>query len=227
MKQIAKRQTLLLMIALLIALLAAGCAVPAMQIGAGSDPAPATSDTATEPAIRETDPTLPDAPNDPIAQQSAEEQAADPVAEGYLIEEETTAQGSVTLSIDCITILDNWDRLDPAKRDLVPGDGVLFPAAIVLLEAGDTVFDVLLRATRASGIHMEFSQNPALASKYVEGIGNLYEFDCGELSGWTYLVNGQGQGVGSSSYTLADGDTVEWRYTCDQGRDVGVTAADQ
>ena len=131
------------------------------------------------------------------------------------------------LSIDCITILDNWDRLDPAKRDLVPGDGVLFPAAIVLLEAGDTVFDVLLRATRASGIHMEFSQNPALASKYVEGIGNLYEFDCGELSGWTYLVNGQGQGVGSSSYTLADGDTVKWRYTCDQGRDVGVTAADQ
>lgn len=227
MKRIAKRQTILYIIALLIALLAAGCAVPAIQIGAGSDPAPEVSDTATEPAIQETDPTLPDIPKDPIPQQSAAEQTADPAAQGNQINEEATTQPSVTLSIDCITILDNWDRLDPAKRDLVPGDGVLFPTANVLLEAGDTVFDVLLRATRASGIHMEFSQNPALASKYVEGIGNLYEFDCGELSGWTYLVNGQGQGVGSSSYTLADGDTVEWRYTCDQGRDVGVTAADQ
>ena len=27
-------------------------------------------------------------------------------------------------------------------------------------------------------------------SYYVEGIGNLYEFDCGSESGWMYKVNG-------------------------------------
>ena len=27
-------------------------------------------------------------------------------------------------------------------------------------------------------------------SVYIEGINNLYEFDCGELSGWMYKVNG-------------------------------------
>lgn len=27
-------------------------------------------------------------------------------------------------------------------------------------------------------------------SAYIEGINNLYEFDCGELSGWMYKVNG-------------------------------------
>ena len=71
---------------------------------------------------------------------------------------------------------------------------------------------------------MESNSNPVLMSKYVEGIHNLYEFDAGELSGWTYKINGKGVGYGSSSSYPSDGDTVEWVYTCDQGRDVGVTA---
>ena len=56
---------------------------------------------------------------------------------------------------------------------------------------------------------------------YIEGIANLYEFDCGELSGWMYRVNGEFPNVGCSLYKLKDGDTVEWVYTCDLGRDVG------
>lgn len=135
-----------------------------------------------------------------------------------------TDKSSVTLSIDCLTALANLDKLDAVKVQLLPDDGFFLPAKEVELNPGETVFDVLLRETRANGIHMEFTKNPALSSSYVEGIGNLYEFDCGELSGWTYLVNGKGIGYGSSSYVLADGDVVEWRYTCDQGRDVGVTA---
>ena len=134
------------------------------------------------------------------------------------------AAASVILSIDCLTALDNLDKLDAAKVPLLPDDGFFLPAKEVELNPRETVFDVLLRETRANGIHMEFTKNPALSSSYVEGIGNLYEFDCGELSGWTYLVNGKGIGYGSSSHVLADGDVVEWRYTCDQGRDVGVTA---
>jgi hypothetical protein len=55
----------------------------------------------------------------------------------------------------------------------------------------------------------------------VEGIGNLYELDCGELSGWSYKGNGEFPSVGCSLYKLENGDTVEWVYTCDLGRDVG------
>ena len=88
---------------------------------------------------------------------------------------------------------------------------------------GDSVFDILLRVTRDEGIHMESNSNPALKSKYVEGIHNLYEFDAGELSGWTYKINGKGMGYGSSSSYPKDGDVIEWVYTCDQGRDVDVT----
>ena len=56
---------------------------------------------------------------------------------------------------------------------------------------------------------------------YVEGIHNLYEFDCGALSGWMYKVNGWYPNYGSSRYQLKDGDVVEWRFTCDLGNDIG------
>ena len=84
------------------------------------------------------------------------------------------------------------------------------------------VFDVLQRVCRAQGIHMESTWTPAYNSAYIEGIGNLYEFDCGELSGWMYSVNGVWPDYGCSGYTLHDGDTVVWSYTCDLGRDVGA-----
>ena len=68
---------------------------------------------------------------------------------------------------------------------------------------------------------MEFSVTPIYDSAYIEGIANLYEFDCGELSGWMYRVNGWFPNYGCSRYVLQDGDTVEWLYTCDLGEDVG------
>lgn len=70
-------------------------------------------------------------------------------------------------------------------------------------------------------IHMEFENTPMYNSNYIEGIGNLYEFDCGDLSGWTYSVNGWFPNYGCSRYKLKDGDKIQWRYTCDLGRDVG------
>ena len=55
---------------------------------------------------------------------------------------------------------------------------------------------------------------PVYNSVYIEGINNIYEFDCGELSGWLYKVNNESPGVGCSLYKLKDGDVVEWIYTC-------------
>ena len=40
-------------------------------------------------------------------------------------------------------------------------------------------------------IHMEFENTPLYNSAYVEDIANLYEFDCGELSGWMYSGRNQ------------------------------------
>lgn len=128
---------------------------------------------------------------------------------------------SCTVSISCATVLDNWEQCDESKRGLIPADGIFLPETEVSFTEGESVFDVLERACKANQLHMEYSFTPAYGSAYVEGIGNLYEFDVGALSGWMYAVNGWFPNYGCSQYVLQDGDTVEWRYTCDLGADVG------
>ena len=61
---------------------------------------------------------------------------------------------------------------------------------------------------------------PVYHTAYIEGIANLYEFDCGSASGWVYTVNGEQPGVGCSDYAVHDGDTVIWHYTCALGNDI-------
>lgn len=126
-----------------------------------------------------------------------------------------------TLSISCAAILDDLSLCDPDKAELVPADGwILAPTAVAFSE-GESVFDVLQRVCKQQKIQMEFENAPLYNSAYIEGIGNLYEFDVGELSGWMYAVNGWFPNYGCSRYALKDGDTITWVYTCDQGADVG------
>lgn len=125
------------------------------------------------------------------------------------------------LLITCRTISDNMDRFDQAKLEVRPEDGVIYETKETVFYEGESVFDVLLRETRENKIHMEFVETPGYSSNYIEGIGNIYEFDCGELSGWMYKVNDWFPNYGSSRYLLKDGDKIEWIYTCDLGRDIG------
>ena len=126
-----------------------------------------------------------------------------------------------TLSVRCDTIFSNLYLFDPEKTELLPEDGVIFAAREVTFYEGESVFNLLLREMRKNKIHMEFSSTPIFNSAYIEGIANIYEFDCGELSGWMYRVNGWFPNYGCSRYELRDGDVVEWVYTCDLGSDVG------
>ena len=126
-----------------------------------------------------------------------------------------------TFSIECSTILNNLSMLDPDKLEMVPSGGVILAKTTVTFYEGESVYDVLQRLCKEKGIHMESSWTPIYNSAYIEGIHNLYEFDCGELSGWMYRVNGWYPNYGCSRYQLKQGDVVEWRYTCDLGEDVG------
>lgn len=126
-----------------------------------------------------------------------------------------------TISINCSTILNNMDLLDSDKADIVPENGIILGSTEVEINEGDSVFSVLQRVTREKRIHMEFTDTPIYNSAYIEGIANLYEFDCGELSGWVYKVNGEAPRRGASTYILSGGENIEWVYTCDLGKDVG------
>lgn len=157
-----------------------------------------------------------------------DEYYTDPVPEGKpqpvepedaTIDESTTL--TCTLYIECKTILNNMDDLTPSKTSIVPKDGVIMKKTTVTFYEGESVFDILDRETKNQKIHMESTFTPMYNSAYVEGIGNLYEFDCGELSGWMYSVNGWFPNYGCSRYEVQDGDAICFRYTCDLGADLG------
>lgn len=128
---------------------------------------------------------------------------------------------SCTLSVRCDTILKNMSWLEPEKVELIPEDGVIFAEKKVTFYEGESVFNLLVREMKRNKIHFEFTNVPVYNSAYIEGIANIYEFDCGELSGWMYKVNDWFPNYGSSRYQLKDGDKVEVIYTCDLGVDIG------
>ena len=130
-----------------------------------------------------------------------------------------------SLAVRCDTILDHLDYLNEAKRELIPSDGVIFSSSNVIFSEGESVLDVLLREMQSAGIPMEYVNTPGYGSAYIEGINNIYELDCGSLSGWMYRVNGVFPGYGCSLYLLEDGDSIEILYTCDLGADIGGSAA--
>lgn len=126
-----------------------------------------------------------------------------------------------TISIDCQTILDNIGDLKETKKEFVPEDGWILPEMEVKFTTGDTVFDILKKICGEKNIQLSSKYTPLYKSYYVEGINQLYEFDCGKNSGWMYSVNGEFPNYGASSYKPKDGDKIEWKYTCNLGRDVG------
>ncbi len=132
-------------------------------------------------------------------------------------EDITEDSKTVFISIRCDTILQNMEKLDKNLYDFVPHDGVILEESEYVLREGDSVFDILARAVKTNRVQMEYK---GVENVYIEGINYIYEFSCGELSGWTYLVNGKTPSVAASMYIPVDGDVIEWVYTCDLGRDV-------
>lgn len=129
----------------------------------------------------------------------------------------------VYITILCNTILDNMGDLTSGKEEFVPEDGVILPMVKVEFTEGETVFEVLQRICKRQSIQMEYSWTPLYGSYYIEGINNLYEFDCGHQSGWMYKVNGWFPNYGVSLYELSEGDQIVFAYTCKGlGTDVGA-----
>ena len=145
------------------------------------------------------------------------------IGEHYDSTSAVSSDKSVTLSISCTELLSN-EQVSSALRSsgVIPPDGIIVPETTVPLNDGDTAFDILKSELTCRRIHFDYT-SISDKSAYVKGINNIYEYDCGDLSGWMYSVNGVFPTVSSSEYVLNDGDVIEWVYTCDLGRDVGDT----
>ena len=131
-------------------------------------------------------------------------------------------QRTCTMSVSCAAAMERPELLPAGMEEVLPKDGIIFPATEVPLEAEDTAFSLLQRQLQEAKIPMEFVKTPVYDSAYIEGIANLYEFDCGDGSGWMFRINGVFPSGGSSLQVLEDGDCVEWLYTCNLGEDIGA-----
>ena len=116
--------------------------------------------------------------------------------------EKENTLGSVTISIRCDRVI--------GMADHVPSDGIILDAAEFDIEEGDTVYSILIEA--AKKYKLQIDQNTSGTTTYVSGINNIGEMDFGDVSGWTYTVNGESATVGASEYVLKDGDVIEWKY---------------
>jgi uncharacterized protein YceK len=105
----------------------------------------------------------------------------------------------VTLTISCSNILKHDNCLETNYN--VPSNGVIYSQKVEISD-GDSVLKIL----KNSGLRVDVSGG------YVKGIDNLYEFDCGDESGWTYSVNGVKPNVGASQYKVKENDQIKWSY---------------
>lgn len=117
------------------------------------------------------------------------------------------AKIKVKVTVDCKTAVAKDDTL----RDKF-GSGSMV-SRTVELEPGATVYDALKKAAGSVGV----------SGSYVYKIGGLSEGDCGAGSGWMYNVNGAYIQKSCKQQKLADGDVVQWRYTCNNGKDLGAS----
>lgn len=115
--------------------------------------------------------------------------------------------GTVTMVIRCDAIC------GLPGSEVYPADGIILPETVFPIDVGETALELLYDAVKANALQIETDGSEIAETAYVRGIASLYEFDFGDLSGWSYEVNGARPSVGCGAYTLHDGDRVEWVYT--------------
>ncbi|MCL5272509.1 MAG: DUF4430 domain-containing protein, partial [Gammaproteobacteria bacterium] len=135
------------------------------------------------------------------------------------IQPENTDQPAVTIAINCSTAVAKGLNKQENFKDVVPVNGVILPPTKVEFKEGETVFDVLKSAVREHNIQMQYEGSQGAV--YIKGINNLYELDGGPLSGWMYCVNEVYANYGCDQTKLKNGDSIEWDYTCNMGKDLG------
>ncbi len=98
----------------------------------------------------------------------------------------------------------------------VPEDGIILPETVMMIEADETVADLLIRAGREYKIAVAYQGSGS--STFITGIAGITAVN--RESGWIYSVNGEYVMRGAGAVRLSPGDEVVWRYTMDSGNDL-------
>lgn len=124
----------------------------------------------------------------------------------------TSSEINCSITIECKSILDNMDNLEPEHEKYVPKNGIMLNNYKTTLKSKSTVYDLFKKACNDKGI--TYTAEYGMYSVYIAGINNIDEFDCGKGSGWKYRVNGSYPNISVDSKKLKDGDKVVFTYIC-------------
>lgn len=127
--------------------------------------------------------------------------------------QERAGNMKVTVAADCSAVLASMDRIDENinPSSVIPLDGIVIAECETATEEGATAFDALIAAAREQRVAVDYVGS--LYGVYVRGIGHIYEFGFGDMSGWVYKVNGETPNVSAGEFVLSEGDRVEFIYT--------------
>lgn len=95
---------------------------------------------------------------------------------------------------------------------VIKGKGSYVLQENITIQDGQTVYDVLLSATRQH--HIEFQAVDSQYGMYVVNIGGLKAANYGgnANNGWVYKVNGVSPPYSANKKTLTSTDQIEWTY---------------
>ncbi len=203
--------------------------------GGQKTPSPVTQDkSAREKSVKTKNPSKPDEPSETektakperkpaskkassserdtkIPQTAPDAATPEPSQNGENTGQDKETERQVRLTIQCTAILDHRELWKDGLEEILPDNGIFYTGDCSLTD-GDTVYDVLKRVCQEKNIALDSQYTPIYGTYYIQGIGNLYEFDCGSESGWKYSVNGKVPVEGCSTYQLSSGDEIVFYY---------------
>lgn len=121
---------------------------------------------------------------------------------------------TVTITVECKTILKNKSNVEPGYAKYIPEDGIVIPSVTIEIKNEMTVLEVLEAACE------EYEYKLVAQNGYVISIENVSEKCCGQQSGWMYSVNDAYVNKGASKKVVSAGDTIKWMFTCAGGKDL-------
>jgi hypothetical protein len=98
-----------------------------------------------------------------------------------------------------ISVTITVDASDYCDEDMA---GVLVDAESLTLSEGSTVYDAL----------METDVTVSESGGFIDGIDNMFNGDCNDVSGWTFSVNDEVPLTLADETVLSDGDEIVWQY---------------
>ena len=110
--------------------------------------------------------------------------------------------------------------------------GTIIPQTKVPFKSGESIAQVTIRLLDHLGIGYSYTGS-VTGNFYLASIQNfevkntpydsMGEFDAGTGSGWMITLNGWFIDKSTAAFAVSDGDVIQWKYTCQVGKDIGDT----